>query len=645
LINAIPFLSKSTNIKKITAVVPNGRLENMSVINPPNKASIMLNFSFWFSKKIKMIKEIFFDKNKEIMHTHKHFPKNVNLISGDTETKPDFLLGVYNEELGEKIIGFSKINKRFENFLKLMEEYSKSGYMNVCYFHNLKFDMQVIMLGLKEKFKDVDKMEIYFDSNTYQEISTIEYNRRKSMNTKDYIIVFAFFSKTWFMSITYPKQKFLKIYDSYAFFKSSLENLSTDLNLEHKKYKVDFNTVKSSDLKKYLVNDLKTQYDLSKRIIDFHRHYDIKLTVSIAQLSQLFFTNRCFTEKDKIKQPDKGWINRSILSYHGGKNGIYIDKVIKINDVKMLDVKSMYPYAMVNIPNMNMCSYIPVKKINRNFHGIYRVTGKVIECKYPILFTHDFKPIKESKRVVDLCLTSYELYDAIDMGEFIPEKVAGLLVKESKERPNPLKFYVDYFYEKKNKTPKDHAFYPFYKNLLTNLYGKFIQNIKEKCEIVDVYNKTHYYNYKGGGLFNPFLASLITGFSRAYIHRLEHQYESIHTATDSIITTHKKYKTGKNLGDLELECSGDLYLMRNKCYVIITDEPTKSKKFPNFKFALHGFHGELHQLMQLYLNKTHEYKFSRFVNIKESIGRKDKPIIPCEWNDFTLKFKIKWENE
>src|SRR5690606_31759333 len=103
-----------------------------------------------------------------------------------------------------------------------------------------------------------------------------------------------------------------------------------------------------------------------------------------------------------------------------------------------------------------------------------------------------------------------------------------------------------------------------------------------------------------GGMFHPFIASAITAHTRARIHRLEHRYKALHTATDGILTRDKKAKAeGKGLGALTLEAKdATALIVRNKLYVLYTNKPTP-KTTPSAVFkgnhilnhALHGFQG------------------------------------------------------
>jgi DNA polymerase type B, organellar and viral. len=176
-------------------------------------------------------------------------------------------------------------------------------------------------------------------------------------------------------------------------------------------------------------------------------------------------------KKDRIELPPMDVINASLLSYHGGKNGLYVDGGFYEN-VSEIDLNSAYPYAMKCLPSFLKGEYRQVNKYMGNkYVGIYCVSGK-LKCPYNIFFNHEFKPI-ENGDVRDIWITSYELEEALKYKEFDMVKCFGYIWIPDDDR-NPLGEYVDYFYKKKQETPKTNSMYHFYKLALNSLYGKGI---------------------------------------------------------------------------------------------------------------------------------------------------------------------------
>jgi hypothetical protein len=169
------------------------------------------------------------------------------------------------------------------------------------------------------------------------------------------------------------------------------------------------------------------------------------------------------------------------------------------------------------------------------------------------------------------------------------------------------------------------------KLLLNSLYGKFFQ--KQPIGSVGSYDldtqdwivsdrDNQQYDYEAGGLYNPPVASLITGYVRAKIHRLEHRYESVMTSTDGLfgINPPSGRDVGNALGQLTVK-QGRLRIWRERLYIFDTDDGEQ-------KFALHGFHGHvtcqrreclIGHLVDIPLaTGTYEYKGNQMITLKMS---------------------------
>ena len=93
------------------------------------------------------------------------------------------------------------------------------------------------------------------------------------------------------------------------------------------------------------------------------------------------------------------------------------------------------------------------------------------------------------------------------------------------------------------------------KVILNSIYGKTAQRVGNKI----------------GNLFNPIIASTITGTARAMLYSFvqDHKIESnvVSFATDSIISTKKLDVNSVRLGDFAFENSGnDVYVLQNGIY-------------------------------------------------------------------------------
>jgi hypothetical protein len=161
-----------------------------------------------------------------------------------------------------------------------------------------------------------------------------------------------------------------------------------------------------------------------------------------------------------------------------------------------------------------------------------------------------------------------------------------------------------------------------YKIMLNGLTGKFIQTSEDYTLVDGQLVKIQ----RAGGLYQPFIASLITGHTRSVMHPLEHRYQALHTATDGIFApgNHAGARK-KELGAVVDEGHGDLALLRNKLYILYSHEATDST-YPSevfdgrhiLKCARHGFQGTVTNLEQMLITQVREYKVNRPLKLKSA---------------------------
>ncbi|MCS7231741.1 MAG: DNA polymerase [Elusimicrobiota bacterium] len=565
-----------------------------------------------------MIKKVLI-RNNIIKPNHRSFPKRLRLVVGDTETvkgKP-YTIQFYDGKSFE--IFYVNEDNILDVFLKYLEKKAIKKCVNVMYFHNLEYDLSVILYKFHKNFLNRKKIVI---------------------NYKKWKIVFVY-SNTVFAIFKKKDVKFL-ILDSFRFVQTSLQNFGKMIGskIEKMEKPVFLGKRKPKNLEERLLfeqyarQDVLLLWDIANWIIKKHKTYDVTLSFSNANFSERIFRHYFIDEYMNIRLPPKEWIEPCILSYHGGKNGYYLPKeegVYLLKDGIEVDIVSAYPYAMVNLPSFSRGYYKEVDKIVEEYEGIYIVDGYCLNDKYPVLFTHDFKVIPYKEKIENLCITSYELKEAIKSNEIEIKKVKGI-VYIPKSDINPLKDFVLEFFEKK-KTANNEDEKMLYKIILNSLYGKFIQSIekesKKNYDYVQEGDKIKRVEkeYIAGSCFNPFIASLITGFVRAYLHQLEHRYNAYHSSTDSIIIKNQKVENiGKNLGQLEIKVrDADCYLIRNKMYIWIRGDEI-------IKYATHGFLGTPEQLLEMIRLKKYEYEVEKMIKVREAERIKKQKLIKLAMN-------------
>jgi len=559
---------------------------------------------------------------KGIKHNELAFPKRYRIFGFDTETVNGlpYTLQFYDGKKDE-IIYVNK-NNVLDKFLNFMKSKIVSGIPNVVYAHNLLFDISVLLIKYHKLFLNRTTLKI-----KYKDVD-IEFVIGK--------VVFGYFN---FKKL----KKKITMLDTGAFFVGqSLEYVSKELGLTQVKMKkpsyLGLRKPKTKDEKKYFEqyakNDAVVVYNIGQWIFDSFRKYNTRICVSSPQFAMRVF--RHYFIKDSIAFPPYQVIQPSILSYHGGKNGYYLNGVSIIKNCYEIDIISAYPYAMTQIPNMVKGEYKFYDKYTDEYEGIWCITGKVNNCKYPVIFTHDFLPVYDYCN--NIWITSYELKQALKYNEIELEKCFGYVwIPDPNYKYNPFKEFVNHFYKMKDsaKTKSERL---LAKRILNSLYGKTIQTIelddenekeKYKDEIGSDYkwdkNKNKFVETKlndiflAGGMFHPFIATLITGFTRAYLHELEHKYQAIHSSTDSVKTTIKPVEINE-LGGIKIECYGTCIILRNKLYIHY-DQNGNIKKY-----ALHGFTGTVQDLNYLIQTKYNKYKVKHIFKVREALRQGKIPL-------------------
>jgi len=435
----------------------------------------------------------------------------------------------------------------------------------------------------------------------------------------------AVFSKPCFVILKRGKES-VTIIDTYSFFIMGLAKALIMVGSETKKlpkpHDLGERVIPLPELRPYLNNDCLGGYALLEELARLHASYETKFCLSLPMLSGSIFRSHYL--KKNFEEPSGPLRRAAMLSYHGGKNA-YPPKTARLwPGCYDLDINSAYPEAMRQLPDFENGVWRILKGSKlclSHPHGIYRVTGVLAPCPWGVLFDHEFK--KAQGRIVGTWVTGYELIEAVRSGELEIESVTGYAFIESfpnrKPRPGQQKStafsaFVDHFYMMKEQATTPTARF-FYKLILNSLYGKFVARIKDINDI-----------WVAGSMFDPALASLITGFVRAKVHRLEHKYKALHTATDGFITQMEPDPADISpaLGKLKKVNYGPCLIFRNKLYLHY-DEAGNLKKY-----ALHGFQEGPEALRKMWDTKNRSYKIKRLTRWSESWHTGNRPGLAIE---------------
>jgi len=524
-----------------------------------------------------------------------------------------------------------------ETFLTFLDHRGDPDRLNLLWAHNLEFDAGIVFCA---------HPEIWTTKTPYL-VGQLD-------GVGDVRIVFHQVENP-FHQVTVRGRQWL-ILDTMSFFKLSLDEACRRLQLPVQKLPRPTYLGQRPPTEQewpafhaYATNDALATYELGSYILERHREFGIPPTVSIAHMAGTIFRRDYLREdltrpirtevrmvSDEVARA-KGWqvrqplrvrvdspigfceterrsdlvLSASLLSYHGGKNGLYVSPGV-YEGVAEVDIVSAYPHAMRMLPPLTKGRYRDTRKIVPGRCAVYRVTGRIrSRCPYGVFLNID-GDVKVTEGRFDTWVTSYELDTALDEVEL--ESVYGYYWEPAADATNPLADYVNFFFEKKQHTPKDDPRREMLKLLLNSLYGKLIQRIEKEDRMLAVAHA------QAGALFNPFWASMITGHCRARLHRLEHAYAALHASTDSILTQATTIPTGMALGDLEVKARGTLILLRSRLYVILDDAGQVLKD------ARHGFPGRVNDLMELIRRGGGPYTVRHMVRPREALRTKETPF-------------------
>lgn len=567
------------------------------------------------------------------------------IYGGDTETMNGHPISFqfYGENCDDMIF-LSDPDKATSVFLKWCKSLP-ARVQHVVYVHNLEFDMVSFFWDHRVDLVSTRSGEFDFSVDGWR-------------------VAGAYGAPTFARITDSGNNRVIMLVDSYSYYRASLAKaadvfcptlpkLVRPEGLGERRFaKTDQGFID------YAMRDSVIAYHIGLSLESLHDEFSITQTVSVADMAARIFRHQ-FLEQT-IPQPGRNVIETSICAYHGGKNNMPV-AAGWYGGVTSLDISSAYPHAMHSFPSFYHANLYKDFRASRPRQvpdlGVYTVSGRVIGCRWPSLFTHDFKPIK-SQEVYHLCVAGYELNEALRSGEFKPTRVSGTYYDADKDRNDPpLRRFVDDFYQRKE-SEKDKPKRAMYKFILNSISGKFIQTRKNNKATVIYVDSDVNANLKvaeeadmiAGGMFHPFIAAQITAHTRARIHQLEHEYEAIHTATDGIYTQRRVVGSfGKGLGSLTVEGRGDLLMLRNKTYILYgnpgdtggpPEKETPSKAYPGKilqKYALHGFAGTVFDLERLAAAGTRTYEAKRVNRLRASVK---SGATPNEFRDQEYRLKV-----
>jgi hypothetical protein len=525
--------------------------------------------------------------------------KPIHVIGFDTEAddgKP-FMLQI--SSIGDidnvEIFDINKPSTIFDVFLRWIYANCKDRKTKYVIFgFNLAYEWTQFF-----GYIDVDAFQELRSMATFGFRYTLQDDNGKDIRTYEILVANR---KRFFMTIRDTTANVTyHVLDAMAFYPASLDKVAQSLGLGRKYEKPQHFTkamASSAAFRAYARQDAYLTRRIGEVIINLHREYDIPLTVSAPHFASRVYRRKFLDAEIPLAMPDLE--SAGLASYHGGKNGYYVGKPMAFHRAYSYDITSAYPEAMAALPDPAAATWRYVTTYEPGSHGLYRISGYYKPCKWRCLYQHANGFAKRG-RVQDVWLTSYELATLLDHREINLTSVDGYIL----DGPSggSLANYVQTFFQLKREATGAQRLTA--KLLLNSLYGKFFQKVAlDDADVPEIDFTTNTLTvtpleerrYIAGGLYHPPIASLITGYVRAKIHRLEHKYEAIHTSTDGFFSLKPPDPSdiGTNLGQLTVDV-GSVIIWRERLYAF-------RKHGDIVKYALHGFHGSIADLLRIPLS-------------------------------------------
>lgn len=520
-----------------------------------------------------------------------------------------------------------------EDFSDILQFLTHSRFEgNFNWFFNIKFDFEAVV-------KLIDDVEILKElySQKWLEYDTyrISYLDKKYMLIQDkYGHSYHFYDIANFIqtSLNYASQKYLGK-EKYDAINSSLLNVSKKYWLEN-----------INEIIKYCIIDCRLTKELADYFINLMKtkvNFIPKKMFSKGSYSQEYFLANCYIPT--INDIDENVLRYAYNTYSGGR--FEICKRGYFDHVYTYDIKSAYPFQMTQLIDINQGKWFETKEFKEDaFYGYYKCNiiyyNKVIS---PFML-RDTNVNCYPNGAYTIMLTQNEILfvlknfptceiEIIDGYVFYPSKLIY-----------PLRQKILELYYWKNRE-QDEATKYMVKIILNSLYGKFIQKVGGKT----------------GSLFNPIWATEITANTRLDLLEFvlnntknNRDYNLNHLigfSTDSVHSTvalgeTNRYPDWQNLGDFELDFSGEGIFIMSEVYSLWNDKKQKDR-FRGLSLVVEGEKTNMLSVCgKAMCQPTYDYYLFRPMHLGECLMRKTKPIKDINvWKKFPKKIDLNGDHK
>jgi len=452
-------------------------------------------------------------------------------------------------------------------------------------------------------------------------------------------------------------QKNLLFLDSLNFLKTSLKELGEMFRIP--KMDIDFKKCSIEELENYCKRDVEILIKVVEWIIDFHRQYDIPMSLTFPQ-----FTYRLY-RKNYLPVTIKQTSNKKIMeleraSYYGGRVEVF--DFNKWFHAYVYDFNSLYPAVMSNngYP-INLLKYY-TSKVSQTFSFnekldlieqahkeklgiIAQVSLEIPKSKFGIV------PYRFENK---LCFPNGNFETTLASPELktVMENVIAINQFSIYNMADIFSDYIYYCYEERKKAIRanDDIMDWFWKLLMNSLYGKFAQR-----KFIDIRRKEYdgHFDFATSGLrengelktlswlggiaiekkiekLNPnsfvAIASFVTSYARAKLYRYLAKFPDVlYCDTDSLFLPNQEIESSKELGGLKLEkIYSGFQAVGNKWYYWDKEKRFDGKEPSKIKRKVKGISNDAILISE---NENEMvYEMEHITKFKESIKRFGSPI-------------------
>ena len=382
-----------------------------------------------------------------------------------------------------------------------------------------------------------------------------------------------------------------------------------------------------------VARDAEATAGLVGAVLRWHRERDLYPSVSIAQLSMRYFRHRYLRRRWQAVPPQV--LEAALLAYHGGRSALYVPPGWV--RVTALDMRAAYGWAMAMLPPLADGRWERVTRWAGPW-AFYRLTGgTVYQGRYPLLYSHDYRPLPSGMVTEPVWVSGVELEAAREAGVIQGARYWGYVWRPT-SLDRPLRRYVLECWRKRNRAKTEEA-RTLWKLLVVSLYGKFAAKLEADGDDAADLTGDESLRARGpngvllaGGQFYPPAAAWITALVRVRLWRREWTETSLHTATDGmLVVAGTSYESSDALGGWRVD-GENLWalLLRYNLYGLF-DAGGRL-----VKLAAQGFYGTPADFVEMVRCGKAQYVLHRARGWIEAAAAGRKPYVP-EATEFAVR--------